>query len=380
MKQKIAFLYLNTGGGHIAPARALARGFERLHPDDTSSLLCNGINEDMKVWRFLFEDGYRFSSNFFELAWVLVYRTTDHPWSMDIGNYMLSLQCTKHLADCFRENGITKVVCLHSALTASARRAIDRVNPDIPLITIVTDPYTAHGFWYHEKNTELVVFSEKVRNDAIARKFPAERVHVFPFILNDVYERRYTADEILAAKARLGIPAEKKVILVAGGGEGLKSSDRLVANFLKRDSDAFLVVVCGRNKILKRLIELQVSRSGAKNVLVFGFVSFMPDLLNLADCVITKGGASTVMEVLAVGKPVIFSTFIRGQELGNVLFAVYNGAGWHIKKPEAILDKAEEILGDESISRDIRKKIDALGIRNGLEPIVEFIYRHKTGH
>ncbi len=379
MNQKIAFLYLNTGGGHIAPARALAQGFDRLHPEAVQSFLCNGIGDDMRLTRFLFEDGYRFSSNFFEPAWVLVYRATDHDWMIDVGNYFLSLRCVTYLADFFRENGITKVVCLHSALIGSARRAIDRINPAIPLITVVTDPYTAHGFWFREKNTELIVFSEKVRQDARARHFPSDRVHVFPFILNGVYERRYTADEILAAKLRHGIPADRKVLLVAGGGEGLKSSDRLVASFLKRERDETLVVVCGRDKILKRLIDRKVARAGAKNVIVYGFVPFMPDLLNMADCVITKGGASTVMEVLAVGKPVIFSTFIRGQELGNVLYAVYNGAGWLIRKPEAILDKVDEILGNDSITREVRKRIDGMGIRNGLNDLIDFIYHHKNG-
>jgi UDP-N-acetylglucosamine:LPS N-acetylglucosamine transferase len=87
----------------------------------------------------------------------------------------------------------------------------------------------------------------------------------------------------------------------------------------------------------------------------------MQDLLNIADCVITKGGASTVMEVLAVGKPVIFSTFIRGQELGNVLYVVQNGAGWYIRKPGAI-------------AGEIKKNISKMGVRNGLDDVVQFIH------
>ena len=131
-------------------------------------------------------------------------------------------------------------------------------------------------------------------------------------------------------RTRLGIPEGQKVLLIAGGGEGLKSADRIVSCFLKRKRKETLIVVCGKNRLLKRIVTTMAERAGASNVIAYGFVNFMCDLLNIADCVVTKGGASTVMEVLAVGKPVIFSTYIRGQELGNVLYAVHNGVGWYI--------------------------------------------------
>ena len=115
-------------------------------------------------------------------------------------------------------------------------------------------------------------------------------------------------------------------------------------------------------------------RAGASNVIAYGFVNFMCDLLNIADCVVTKGGASTVMEVLAVGKPVIFSTYIRGQELGNVLYAVHNGVGWYIPKPDAILDQIEKILDDPELASQTKKNSARLGIRNGLQEVVRFIH------
>jgi UDP-N-acetylglucosamine:LPS N-acetylglucosamine transferase len=375
MNQRIAFLYLNTGGGHIAPAKALSTGLKDAYPDTDSAFLLNGFSERMKISRFFFEDGYSLTSNYFEGGYVLFYRATELPMNIRFGNYLVSIHGISHLAKFFRDNRITKVVCMHEVLIIMARKAIDRVDPKIPLITIVTDPFTAHALWFYEKNMELVVFSEKLRREAIDRYgFDSSRVHAFPFILSRAYERTYTAEEIAAARRRLGIPEGKKIILVAGGGEGLKSADRLVSSFLKRDRKEIMIVVCGKNRILKRLVTAMVERTGAKNVIVYAFVPFMCDLLNIADCVITKGGASTVMEVLSVGKPVIFSTFIRGQELGNVLFAVHGGAGWYIKKPEAIIDQAEKILENPSVGREVTANAAKLGIRNGLDDVIKFIH------
>lgn len=371
MKQRIAFLYLNTGGGHVGPAKALSRRLQTLYPDSVEPELVNGFSEKMRMSRFFFEDGYSLTSNYFEPGYVLFYRVTEFPVSIRFGNYLVSLRGKRHLAQFFRERRVTKVVCMHEVLIIMARNALNRVDPSIPLVTVVTDPFTAHALWFYEKRTELVVFSEKLRNEAIGRYgWDPARVHAFPFILSPSFDRPYSAEATRAARSRLGIPEGKKVLLVAGGGEGLKGADRIVSVFLRRNRTEILVVVCGKNSLLRRHILRMVDRAGAKNVLVFGFVDFMCDLLNVADCVITKGGASTVMETLSVGKPVIFSTFIRGQELGNVLYAVHGGAGWYIPKPQAILDQAERVLADGSFAA----KASRVCVRNGLDDLTRFIH------
>lgn len=379
MKQRIAFLYLNTGGGHVAPARALSKALNETYPDRVEARLFNGFSERMRVCRFFFEDGYKISSNYFEASYVLFYRMTEIPFVMRVGNYFASIHGESNLVRFLRNERITKVVCLHEVLIMMTRKAIDRVDPKIPLITLVTDPFTAHGSWFYEKNMELVVFSEKLRKEAIERHgFPSERVRRFPFMFSRAYDRPYTGEECAAVRSRLGISAGRKVLLVAGGGEGLKSADRIVSLFLRQKREELLIVVCGRNKLLRFQVNQMAEWYKASNVMTFGFVDFMPDLLNIADCVITKGGASTVMEVLAVGKPVIFSTFIRGQELGNVLHVVHNGAGWYIKKPREILAKAYEVIETPALSRQIRDNIARLGVRNGLDDVVRFILEYPS--
>ncbi len=378
MKQRIAFLYLNTGGGHVAPARALARGLEESYTDTAEPFLVNGFTEKMRLCRYFFENGYRVSSNYFEAGYVLFYRVTEYPAAIRFGNYFVSIHGLRNMMRMLRENRITKVVCIHEILIIMARQAIDRVDPSIPLITMVTDPFTAHGLWFYEKNNDLIVFSEKLRKEATERYgHDPDRVHAFPFILSRSFDRPYTPEEVRQAKDRLGIPSDRKILLIAGGGEGLKSADRIVASFLRRKRPELLIVVCGRNKILRMQVSTMVDVTRAKNVRVYGFVPFMADLLNCADCIITKGGASTVMEVLSVGKPVIFSTFIRGQELGNVLYAVHNGAGLYIKKPREILKRAAEILDNPEMAQNMRRNALRLGIRNGLDEVLSFIHSFK---
>ena len=161
MNQRVAFLYLNTGGGHIAPAKALAAGLQSVNHDTNTSILLNGFSDRMKITRYFFENGYSMTSNYFELGYVLFYRATEFPLSIRFGNYMVSIHGLNHLVRFFREHEITKVVCLHEALIIVARQAIDRVDPSIPLVTILTDPFTAHALWFFEKRQDLVVVFRK---------------------------------------------------------------------------------------------------------------------------------------------------------------------------------------------------------------------------
>ena len=163
--------------------------------------------------------------------------------------------------------------------------------------------------------------------------------------------------------------------MIVGGGEGLKATLAIVNAFIFQHCPAHLIVICGKNKVLKTQLEILLKTTHIANIQVFGFVSFMPDLINVSDCVITKGGPATVMETLSVGKPLILASYVRGQELGNMLYAVNNNLGWYIPQPRKIIRKVKEIIADASLLNSIEKKIDAMRIQNGLEPIADFIYR-----
>lgn len=375
MNQKIAFFYLNTGGGHVGPAKSLVKEINRLYPTECETILQHGFSKRMKYSRFFFEDGYRLTTNYFEAGYILFYRITTLPVSKYFGNYLISIHGERDIARFIRDEGITKIVCMHEVLIMILRKVIDTVNPKIPLITIVTDPFTAHNLWFFKKNNTLIVFSEKLKKDAVEKYgFSPERVHVFPFMLSRNFDHMYTELEKKEAMQRLGFPENNKVLLIAGGGEGLKNAASLVSRFIKEKRIETLVIVCGKNKSLRKKIDRLVEKSGQSSIFVYGFVDFMPDLLNISDCVITKGGASTVMEVLACRKPVIFSTYIRGQELGNVLYAIHNGTGWFIKKPADIINQAMKVLEDQKLRVSIQEKCEKLSLRNGIEEIAHFIY------
>ena len=376
MQQRIGFLYLKTGGGHISGANALVARLKEKYPDNAEYIPQNGFKDTNRVSRIFFEKGYLATSNYFELGYVAFYQLTKSKTVLTFCTWLLRPFIVKNLVTFLKAEKITKLVCLHEVLIPLARIAIDRVNPKIPLISIVMDPFTAHPSWFYVKNTELIVFSQKLQKEALEHYgFKPERVHQFPLMLSRSFDRRYTLEEKIAAKKKHGIPLDKKIVLAVGGGEGLKSTLAIVNTFIFQRCPAHLVIICGKNKVLKTQLEILLKTTQITNIQVFGFVSFMPDLINVSDCVITKSGPATVMETLSAGKPLILASYVRGQELGNMLYVVNNNLGWYIPKPRKIIKKVKEIITDDSLLRSIEKKIDTMHIKNGLDPIADFIYQ-----
>ena len=53
----------------------------------------------------------------------------------------------------------------------------------------------------------------------------------------------------------------------------------------------------------------------------------MPELMQAADAVVTKGGSVTIAEALAARRPVLLSSVTPGQEEGNDQFVERHGVG-----------------------------------------------------
>ena len=208
---------------------------------------------------------------------------------------------------------------------------------------------------------------------------------------------------LLQTRKTLGIPGGSdpatKVILVMGGGEGVGALPSIVDSLYNRlissGCRATVCVVCGRNEVLKRelnkrewILEPQPRRlkkrarlkrklkrgaayfkgsslsgpliqsppgattnsltlGGADyppsvHVVGLGFIRNMDEWMAASDVLVTKAGPGTIAEAAAVGLPVMLTSYLPGQEAGNVDVVLKNGFGMYETKPGKI---AEKVVG-----------------------------------
>ena len=107
------------------------------------------------------------------------------------------------------------------------------------------------------------------------------------------------------ARERLGLPADKPVILVTGGSQGAKNLNSMLIEAAKADPGVHYLVIAGRLDY-ERVNGLA---GGAPNITVLGFCSDMPAAYAAADGVIARSGASTLTELSIIGKATLLVPF-----------------------------------------------------------------------
>ena len=89
----------------------------------------------------------------------------------------------------------------------------------------------------------------------------------------------------------------------------------------------------------------------------FFFSTYNP-LLSLSDILITKAGPGTIAEAAICGLPCILSSYLPGQEEGNVPYVEENGFGCYEGSPEGLASRVEEWFASTDMLERMRN--DAL--------------------
>lgn len=372
IKKKYMLVYLKTGGGHIAPAKAIANYMKKYLSDCTKPVLVDGLTEAPEFVRYTIEDGYRILQAKAKWFFELIYASNKiYPFG-NLTSIIVSLYLKKYLKKIVVLEKPDVIVCLHFLTIKPINKIIKKLNPAIRFYTLVTDPYTAHPIWFFVKEQSFILFSEKLGNK-VKRKFPKSSVNVFPFVVDEKFSRRLNEEEISTVKSELNLPLDKKVILILGGGDGIPKGEIILKKLIKRKTDASIIMICGRNEELYKTCEDISSKNDDRIIKVYGFVNNVYELINVSDVVITKCGASTIMEILLLGKIPIVNDYIWEQEKGNVDFIVENEIGIYEPKIKKLTKKVQKLLKEGKLKRGFETNLEKCDLRNGLPEVVNFL-------
>jgi len=372
-KNKYLFLYLKTGGGHLAPARSLADYLKHNYNESVETILVDGFSKTNGLVRYIIEDGYRISQTKAPWIYETLYALYKIPFVSELNNYLLSLFIYPYLKETINKEKPEKILIFHFFLIRPVYRLIKKEKLKCSAYTIVTDPFTAHPIWFLNKNQNFILFSEKLRKRCIDNGIPAKNINVFPFIIAEKFSGKRDGVNMPEIKKKLGFSTDSKVILLLGGGEGIPKGEMIVRQLISNINNIEIAVVCGRNKNLFNNLSHYVDQGGIANIKLFGYIDFVEELINASDVVITKCGASTFMEILFCKKIPIVISYIWEQEKGNVEFLTENNLGVYEKRIEKLPEIIKGIFSDEEKYSGIKRNISERNFENGVEKVAEFI-------
>lgn len=175
-----------------------------------------------------------------------------------------------------------------------------------------------------------------------------------------------------AAKRELCEGTSRKVIFVFGGGSGSEILNEAVRKIAPKLAERYFILhVCGKGKVIDCRL---------KNYKQAEYISDMGAAYACADLVISRAGAGTVFELLALKKPSILVPLegqTRGDQAENAEYFQKKGVCRVLRQTDldCLATEIEEALADEKLKRNLAVFSYPLGNENLLHEIRKTVKR-----
>jgi 1,2-diacylglycerol 3-beta-galactosyltransferase len=239
------------------------------------------------------------------------------------------------------------VVSTHPLVQGMTLYTLRRLGLSPPFATVVTDLATAHPLWFDPGVDLCFVASAEAARRARQAGLAAAQIRLTGVPIRPAFAQALRPRAAL--RDELGLAPELPAVLLLGGGEGMGPVAAIARATAAALADPAgprgqVAVICGRNQKLRASL---AALDWPVPVQVMGFVDNMADWMAACDCLVTKAGPGSIAEALSQGLPLILSSYIPGQEEGNVPYIVDNGAGVYCREPDAIARLVRRWFTDE---------------------------------
>jgi UDP-N-acetylglucosamine--N-acetylmuramyl-(pentapeptide) pyrophosphoryl-undecaprenol N-acetylglucosamine transferase len=170
-----------------------------------------------------------------------------------------------------------------------------------------------------------------------------------------------------AARAELGLPADRFVVAVMGGSQGSGVLNDSVWSWLDRVGDDRSLAV--RHAVGERFIERAPAPADGRDGAVYqpvGYEPHMPLVYAAADVFVGRGGASTVHEVAVTGVPAVLVPWAQSAEDHQTLNVTWlSDVGAAVLLTEGDVDRLGDVLDELRADSAARAELSRLAAERG---------------
>ena len=275
------------------------------------------------------------------------------------------------------------------------KKIIKEFNPDIVIGVggYVTVPVisAAHKLgiktFIHEQNSIAGKANLSIKNKAdligisfksSIKDFPKEKTI---FTGNPVSEDATKVKPI--SKSEFGLDNKKKLVLIVMGSQGAGTINEYMKNTLNlfNNKDYSVIYVTGTNNY-DNISKMKFSN----NVKVVPYIENMTRIMKNTDLIVTRAGASTMSEIIALNIPSILipSPYVpNNHQYKNALDFVNNKAGILIEEKELVGDKLvkeiDSVINDSKRIETIKNNLNKLKVDNSATIIYDNIKKLLEG-
>lgn len=219
----------------------------------------------------------------------------------------------------------------------------EQFDMNIPIATVMTD-YRMQKNWITPHSQRYYLATEDLKDEFASIGIPKSQIKVTGIPIADKFEEEIDKTSWLRQNS---LAPDKPTILMSAGAFGVsKGFDQMIQEILNRSPHSQVVMICGKNKELKRTLSAQFKNYD--NVLIVGYTKHMNEWMASSQLMITKPGGITISEALTRQTPMIFLNPAPGQELENANYFEEKGFGLIADTPEEAIQQVATLTNTPS--------------------------------
>ncbi|MGE5041553.1 MAG: MGDG synthase family glycosyltransferase [Candidatus Levyibacteriota bacterium] len=358
---KVLILTASYGSGHVIAAKGLTEAFQEKGVEPVVfDLVIEGGKTERNAAAF-----YEFLMKRGHFVWKLYH---DRIMPINKGNSIRKIYTLLHRKKFFKEiEEINPDIIVSTMDVASLIGSLyKKGHSDVKIFTVLTD-YVAHPIWVWQNMDGYFVGSQETKEYLVNHGIAAEKISISGIPLRFQFEKKMTQKE---AREKLGIPQDKRVILISAGSFKSVPVESIV-HALSPRHDVYAVILAGsKNANVSTFADfLNYFRVEGK---VLEYTDEMETFMTASDLYISKAGGLTVAECLSRGLPAVYINNFPGHEAGNAAYTSKNGAAV-VAGRNNIKEVLDEVLGDRL--ELMKNHAEELGKPHASGEIVESILR-----
>lgn len=354
----IAIISAQTGNGHFSVMETLAKEFKQ---QGASMVDCYPtFYEDMMVsnkilsnfYNFLMVNSIALCNQYCEFTYLTRYDLSEDFYN-GVRNFVIQF---------LQKKQYDVIISVTHTINHVMMRIIRELGLSTKYVIVVTDPFDPIAVGFDVPGADQYYCANEIIRDVLLRKkIDADKINIAGYPINDAY---FFNDKKVSQN-------KTPTILINSGAQGIQMYYKFL-DILCTKTNYKIIFICGRNNVLYQRSKRYIQKHNLEDrVELLSFVSNTQEYLAKADIEITKAGANTFFEALAMQLPmIIYTEEILFQEKGVQQFVSKYRIGELLESIEKCPEIIEKVLNNYD---DYKNNITALHITNGAERIVKSI-------
>ncbi len=371
---RILILSVTAGEGHNAMGKALINAAQA-HDHETQML--DYFKDVCPLRAFFAQPFYFFFLQHFPKWCHKTYvkmqnrDVTKFPSKLTAFSYMTSSKkANNRLLKTIQEYQPDMIYCTHVYTANVVAKLKENGYIKVPTFYIVSD-YVTHPYTETAAKIDYILTPcHEVEPTLLKMKFQKTQFLPFGITVDPKFSIKHDRTRLAQA---IGIKPELFTILMISGAVGFGQTIELIENIEKNNLKVQIIVVNGLNKDAKDKINAFIAKNGIKNIINYGYVNNVHELMAVSDVMIGKLGGVGITEAFNMGLPIICPTIAPFQEYDNGVYLEKLGCIINAKNIENTIAAVKLLSNNVDKIKSMKKSVRYIARPNATTDLLNFM-------